>query len=617
MTRSPGPSGPESAKAVGDSPPGSLADPGGASPAGRQPGSPGRPEGLPGAGMVATTGAQVDLRGGPCPPATPIDEIALSTRARDCLRRAGIETFKQIALLREADLLRTGLWVGDVRKIVAALSRQGLALREQGPSARVWERNRAPTSGTTAAHHNEEVGAQPSERDAALLAARARGDTLRQAGARVGVSGERARQILARLGAPDAASSKSARERRASKAAEERRDQLIAAFRDGTPLREIAAAAELSQAAVNDLLKRHPTVEDRAERRVAISMRPRRPPPPRYTDGDLLEAIRQVVKTVGYVPTSGTYNEIAKANGGMPSLATINNRFGGWNAAVRAAGHIPALVQHRHYARGWTEGTCLQALRNLVDELGRLPSSSEYRQLSPSRSDLPSYSTLRARVGPWSTITPLVDPAAEHPAATAAATPAPRPPDDPPPNPGDQRTAHLVALVEGGATLEQAGAVYGIGRERVRQLLKGHGISSGRRAPRNPPARGPSDPGPTLGMAAETLWRKGMRYRELAEHLEIPQQAARELVCERVPRAERVRLIAEKLKCRFITTDEILAAIHDATEILGHQPAKPAYERLRAQGLIEGPDSATISHRLGWSKALALAGKLGSHPAPR
>lgn len=41
------------------------------------------------------------------------------------------------------------------------------------------------------------------------------------------------------------------------------------------------------------------------------------------------------------------------------------------------------------------------------------------------------------------------------------------------------RTRHLIALVEGGATLQDAGHRYGITRERVRQILKLEGISAG------------------------------------------------------------------------------------------------------------------------------------------
>jgi hypothetical protein len=320
--------------------------------------------------VEATTGAQAGLSDGSRRPATAIDRSNLSRRACDCLRRAGIDTLEQLAVLREQDLLRTGLWVGDVRKLVAALSREGLALREPAPSGPVRGQHVVTASGTT-----------PESQDVGAL----------------------------------------------------------------------------------------------------------------------------------------------------------------------------------HLERG-------------------------------------------------SAITPLVVQAAEEP-APAPADLAPGAPAEPSSNPVDQRTAHLVALVEGGTTLEQAGAVYGIGRERVRQLLKEQGFATAQRIPLSPPPSS-STQLHTLGVTAEMLWRKGMRYRELALHLEIPQHTARELVCERIPPAERVKLIAEKLKCRSITNDEILAAIRDATEILGHPPAKPAYERLRGQGLIEGPDAGTVSHRLGWSKAL----KLAAHP---
>jgi hypothetical protein len=42
----------------------------------------------------------------------------------------------------------------------------------------------------------------------------------------------------------------------------------------------------------------------------------------------------------------------------------------------------------------------------------------------------------------------------------------------------DARTEHLIALVKDGATLKDAGRVYGISAERVRQLLKEGGMSA-------------------------------------------------------------------------------------------------------------------------------------------
>ena len=104
------------------------------------------------------------------------------------------------------------------------------------------------------------------------------------------------------------------------------------------------------------------------------------------------------------------------------------------------------------------------------------------------------------------------------------------------------------------------------------------------------------------------MWRAGRSYKEVADAIGVPRYAVRELICERVPHAERTALITNRYEGETITSEQITAALRDASEVLGHTPRRPAYERLRAQGLIEGPNGGLISHRLGWTNACRLAG---------
>jgi hypothetical protein len=338
----------------------------------------------------------------------PIDEAGLPRGTTERLLRAGIRTLEDAAALREAELFRKGLWLGDVRKIVAALSRIGLSLRDGtlgGPPRQAREASPPRLNGRGP---SVEESSLQLARNAALAAARARGDTLKEAGAPFGLSRERVRQILAELDAPDADAARRARAERQAAAAELRRDELLAAWRLGSPPKEIAAEIGLSRKSVIDLIARRATTADRAERRRALFNSARCARPVGYSDEHLVEALRAVIQDTGEVPASKDYRAIARAEG-LPSLSTVENRFGGWNAAVRAAGHAPRRVDQRRYQRRWTERACLDALRALVAELGHVPCHDDYRRLSRVRSDLPSASTVRTRLGRWSTIALRID----------------------------------------------------------------------------------------------------------------------------------------------------------------------------------------------------------------
>jgi DNA-binding PadR family transcriptional regulator len=340
-------------------------------------------------------------------PETAIEQVGLSPRAAERLRQLGVRSLEELAMLTEWRLLRQGLWVGDVRQIVAALARSGLALREGtagGPP-----RNAPGEAGAEALRAGR---AEPwargramsrRRRNQAIVAARQEGDTLREVGHRFGLSRERVRQILVDMDAADLALPKRARDGRRTVAVERRSDEALAAWRAGSGIQTIAATLGLSRAEVRGLIDRHATAADRAARRVALSNATRRAKPQGHSDEKLVAALRRVVDDAGHVPSSKEYGRIAKATG-LPSLSTVENRFGGWNAAVRAAGLTPTRPRSRSYERRWTEANCLEALRALEAELGGFPSQHDYEQLSPRRPDLPSSATLRTRLGSWSAI---------------------------------------------------------------------------------------------------------------------------------------------------------------------------------------------------------------------
>lgn len=58
-----------------------------------------------------------------------------------------------------------------------------------------------------------------------------------------------------------------------------------------------------------------------------------------FGSGHCIDAVRHVGREVGHTPTAAEYDHVARASqGGLPSLATVRNRLGGWLNALRAAG---------------------------------------------------------------------------------------------------------------------------------------------------------------------------------------------------------------------------------------------------------------------------------------
>ncbi len=58
-----------------------------------------------------------------------------------------------------------------------------------------------------------------------------------------------------------------------------------------------------------------------------------------FETGHCIDAIRHVARELGHAPSANEYDRAARASSrGLPSLATVRNRCGGWLEALRAAG---------------------------------------------------------------------------------------------------------------------------------------------------------------------------------------------------------------------------------------------------------------------------------------
>lgn len=166
------------------------------------------------------------------------------------------------------------------------------------------------------------------------------------------------------------------------------------------------------------------------------------------------------------------------------------------------------------------------------------------------------------------------------------------------------RTQHLIAMVKDGATLEDAGRVYAISRERVRQILREEGISANeipgraqqRRGTRSVPSRRLTPPviEPAMselpqGLApvVEAMWRDGVLYHEIANVFGISCEAVHRLIRERVPTAERSAQTAARLKDGRSSDKRLRDGMRKAASLLGDAPVSDDDDPRHARAAIE------------------------------
>lgn len=203
-------------------------------------------------------------------------------------------------------------------------------------------------------------------------------------------------------------------------------------------------------------------------------------PKPDYTRDQMLAALQAAAQSTPHLLTSTYYDRWRRGAGG-PTLSTVRQRLGTWAESLRQAGLIrpeptgPAAV--------------VASVVALAHELGRPPSAQDWRQW-PAR-PVPLPIALTRWGGSWSD---LANRARQSDAAWPIEVSRSEAVEHLLSLPEERLTARqrdLAALFRAGHTLESAGVLWGLTRERVRQIAS----KAGRPAAGRPGRRAHWTPG--------------------------------------------------------------------------------------------------------------------------
>lgn len=236
-----------------------------------------------------------------------------------------------------------------------------------------------------------------SERDERILALRLHGKTLQAIAVDVGITRERVRQILVKIGGPSTADVRAAAEerKRASAAEMERLVREDVQAHPASTIDQIAARLGVGR----DVAQRHLPRDLKA-----MVVNPAGYSGRNWSEVDILSAIA-CAGTFAYPLSAGAYEELLRMGEIRgPSPARIIQLYGNWSTACHRAGVEPAPAR-RDYQTKWTDEDMLEFARSYLRSPGCPGTFGGY---DPWRRhtgvEAPSSSLLRGRLGSWGEI---------------------------------------------------------------------------------------------------------------------------------------------------------------------------------------------------------------------
>lgn len=226
---------------------------------------------------------------------------------------------------------------------------------------------------------------------------RSAGKSLEEIGAQYGVTRERVRQILEKIGGPSRQDVKALRESIKSDKLEEVKSRALelVKFKPGLTISAVADQLEVSSIELSRIL---------TNQELNLFAKPLRTGNFKWTDEEVVKVIQEAA-TLEFPLTVAAYAKLLE-DGYLrgPSAARISQRFRSWQAACDLAGVEAGKRTRPLDLSRWTNEDLYAAVIHYL----RLPQSTgaaaDYDSWASGQDDVPSMGTLRNRLGPWNQI---------------------------------------------------------------------------------------------------------------------------------------------------------------------------------------------------------------------
>lgn len=236
------------------------------------------------------------------------------------------------------------------------------------------------------------------ERDQRMVEMRERGLTLQEIAVEVGLTRERVRQVLKKVGGPTSAEVRAARLAQREAAAQELRQRIQEDLEQhpGSTLEEVAARLRIDRSDVQAHVPEHMR---------ALVVNPARNVERLWSDDDVLAAIRTAA-TYAYPLTTNAYGKLVQSGEVPgPSMPRVWQCFGSWTEACRAAGVEPGQPWRDNYQSKWTDEDIRDFVHRFLSDREYRGTFAEYDLWRRARGlDAPSSALMRQRLGPWTEV---------------------------------------------------------------------------------------------------------------------------------------------------------------------------------------------------------------------
>ncbi len=232
------------------------------------------------------------------------------------------------------------------------------------------------------------------ERNRAICARRAQGDTLAAIAHDFGLTRERVRQIIRAAGGPSSATARAERAAKRAQADHAAAERLRDLYRrhPAASRSELAALSGVPTDRIKDLLG------DDARFLVSPKQRARQ-----YSDDDIFSAMRAAAGLFDGPLSHQRYASVSAEVGG-PSVPRILQRFGTWLQACEQAGVQAGRRPKREYHRKWSPGDVLGWVATYLGSPDCPGTYQGYDQWARGTIGAPSAATMRNTLGPWSDV---------------------------------------------------------------------------------------------------------------------------------------------------------------------------------------------------------------------